>query len=59
MNPSLKTLGQLRRGQFAADLDAELAHLVDAVRDAGRKGRLAIALEIQPAVAHNIDLDAI
>lgn len=51
MNPSLKTLGQLRRGQFAADLDAELAHLVDAVRDAGRKGRLAIALEIQPAAA--------
>jgi hypothetical protein len=49
MNPSLRTLGQLRRGQFVTDLDAELAALVDAVRDTGRKGRLTIALEIQPA----------
>lgn len=49
MNPSLQTLAQLRKGNFVADLDTELAALVDAVRSTGRKGRLTIAIEIEPA----------
>lgn len=46
MNNSLAVLGQLRRGLFVEDLDRELAALVDAVRDTGRKGSITIKLDI-------------
>lgn len=46
MNPALKTLGELRRGQFVDDLATEMAHLIDAIRDTGRKGTLTVKLDI-------------
>lgn len=49
MNASLMMLGDLRRGVFVDDLDAELAALVDAVRATGRKGSLTIKLDVSLA----------
>lgn len=49
MNPSLKTLGELRRGDFAETLDAELAALVDAVCETGRKGSVNIKIDVSLA----------
>lgn len=46
MNNCLSVLGQLRRGLFVEDLDRELAALVDAVRDTGRRGAVTIRLEV-------------
>ena len=37
----INTLGDLRRGRFLEDLDAELRALVDAIRDASESGRAA------------------
>ena len=37
----INTLGDIRRGKFLEDLDAELRALVDAIRDAGESGRAA------------------
>lgn len=37
----INTLGDIRRGKFLEDLDAELRGLVDAIRDAAEGGRAA------------------
>jgi hypothetical protein len=36
----IHTLGEVRRGRMLEDLDAELRHVVDAVRDAAEAGRI-------------------
>ena len=46
MNNALRTLGDLRRGVFIDDLEREMAALVDAVRDTGRKGTITVKIDI-------------
>lgn len=46
---ALDTLGVLRKGAFAESFQTELRHLVDAVRDTGKKGSITVTLTIEPA----------
>ncbi len=46
MNPSIRTLCELHRGEFPANLDLAMAAVVDAVRSTGRKGGLTVKIEI-------------
>ncbi len=46
MNPSIRTLCELHRGDFPAHLDLAMAEAVDAVRSSDRKATLTIKVEI-------------
>jgi hypothetical protein len=51
----LETLKELRHGTFAAELEHELALLVDAVTHAAKAGKLTITLTIAPASKGNAE----
>jgi hypothetical protein len=51
----LETLQELRHGLFVAELEHELASLVDAVTHAARAGKLTITLTLGPASKGNVE----
>lgn len=48
MQGFLKTLSEVDNGALIEDCLVELNHLVDSVRDTGRKGKFTLELEIEP-----------
>lgn len=51
----MRTLQEIRRGEFVAELNAHLADLVMGVRETGRAGELLIKVKLAPASKGNID----
>ena len=65
MSKIINTLGELRRGKFLEDLDAELRHVVDAVRAAAEesggvaKGELSVKLSIKSDANDALQIDVV
>jgi len=48
-NAFLTMLGELRKGLTASELSDDLTHLIQTVRDTGRKGALSIKFQFTPS----------
>lgn len=55
----LDTLRDIRQGAVIDELGEELAELVQAVRETGRRGELTFTLTVRPASKGNVDVLAL
>lgn len=53
----ITTLGEIRRGAFVADLDAEFRSMVDAVRDTGGTGEITVKFVFKPMQGDELGIE--